>query len=299
MDVNEDDIPEDLLGFERPRDADGEVSHLPFSTHAFPDIPERGVGWVPQQESAVRYDQPPFEGLSPSVPQQVGVGAVPVGYQLDELVPVLPERCHQYAGPLSPSSSTETPTRSSKTKRQYLDIVLKPYEKGESIDELPLPKARLRWTPELHDRFLAAVERLGGEERATPKTIMQLMDVEGLTIFHVKSHLQKYRLSKQKLESAIERGKQGESSKRVIEKRDGSQFQNQRDLKRMLPKVSSKMATKHSSVQLNTAGEGTSAGMENMLRAAYEEGYRAGSLGAKSKYTAGREFDGEREGVID
>ncbi|KAF6174600.1 hypothetical protein GIB67_006252 [Kingdonia uniflora] len=52
---------------------------------------------------------------------------------------------------------------------------------------------RLRWTAELHHCFLRAIERLGGQERATPKLVLQLMDVRGLTISHVKSHLQMYR----------------------------------------------------------------------------------------------------------
>nr|TKS03869.1 hypothetical protein D5086_0000148980 [Populus alba] len=49
---------------------------------------------------------------------------------------------------------------------------------------------RLRWTPDLHHCFVHAVERLGGEDRATPKMVLQIMDVEDLTISHVKSHLQ-------------------------------------------------------------------------------------------------------------
>ncbi|XP_022766538.1 transcription repressor KAN1-like isoform X2 [Durio zibethinus] len=55
---------------------------------------------------------------------------------------------------------------------------------------------RMRWTSSLHARFVHAVELLGGHERATPKSVLELMDVKDLTLAHVKSHLQMFRTVK-------------------------------------------------------------------------------------------------------
>ncbi|URE47449.1 Myb-like DNA-binding domain [Musa troglodytarum] len=80
--------------------------------------------------------------------------------------------CNNKSGDTTEGSSGRAPT-----VRQYIR------------SKLP----RLRWTPDLHLAFVHAVERLGGQERATPKLVLQLMNVRGLSIAHVKSHLQMYR----------------------------------------------------------------------------------------------------------
>ncbi|XP_019254889.1 PREDICTED: protein PHOSPHATE STARVATION RESPONSE 1-like isoform X2 [Nicotiana attenuata] len=78
-------------------------------------------------------------------------------------------------------------------------------------------KTRIRWTQHLHDRFVECVNRLGGADKATPKAIVKLMDSEGLTIFHVKSHLQKYRSAKYIPESAEGKSEKMDSPNNVTQ----------------------------------------------------------------------------------
>ncbi|CAH8364337.1 unnamed protein product, partial [Eruca vesicaria subsp. sativa] len=76
-------------------------------------------------------------------------------------------------------------TNNSKNQRTKMSLVL-------SRDAKP----RLKWTCELHHRFIEAVNQLGGPNKATPKSLMKAMEIPELTLYHLKSHLQKYRLGK-------------------------------------------------------------------------------------------------------
>ncbi|KAL9326790.1 hypothetical protein ACSQ67_007435 [Phaseolus vulgaris] len=59
-------------------------------------------------------------------------------------------------------------------------------------------KMKVDWTPELHKKFVKAVEQLSIDQ-AIPSRILELMKVEGLTRHNVASHLQKYRMHKRQI----------------------------------------------------------------------------------------------------
>lgn len=75
-------------------------------------------------------------------------------------------------------------------------------KEAQLSSQAPSRKARRCWAPELHRRFLQALQQLGGSHVATPKQIRELMNVDGLTNDEVKSHLQKYRLHTRRPNSA-------------------------------------------------------------------------------------------------
>ncbi|XP_039164317.1 two-component response regulator ARR12 [Eucalyptus grandis] len=67
-------------------------------------------------------------------------------------------------------------------------------ENGHEIDDQSnQKKPRVVWSVDLHRKFVSAVEQLG-YDKAVPKKILDLMNVEGITRENVASHLQKYRL---------------------------------------------------------------------------------------------------------
>ncbi|CAE6075322.1 unnamed protein product [Arabidopsis arenosa] len=75
----------------------------------------------------------------------------------------------------------------------------------EDLSGKTLKRPRLVWTPQLHKRFVDVVAHLG-IKNAVPKTIMQLMNVEGLTRENVASHLQKYRLYLKRMQGLTNEG---------------------------------------------------------------------------------------------
>ncbi|CAN4084224.1 unnamed protein product [Withania somnifera] len=90
------------------------------------------------------------------------------------------------------------------------------YNSGDNVEKKNVRQyvrsklPRLRWTPELHRSFVHAIQRLGGQERATPKLVLQMMNVRGISIAHVKSHLQMYRSKK------LDESGQGRGNNRVM-----------------------------------------------------------------------------------
>ncbi|XP_019197965.1 PREDICTED: two-component response regulator ARR12-like [Ipomoea nil] len=66
-------------------------------------------------------------------------------------------------------------------------------DRCENEDPGTQKKPRVVWSVELHRKFVDVVNQLG-IEKAVPKRILDLMNVEGLTRENVASHLQKYRL---------------------------------------------------------------------------------------------------------
>ncbi|KAJ7515453.1 hypothetical protein O6H91_22G013900 [Diphasiastrum complanatum] len=83
---------------------------------------------------------------------------------------------------------------SSSNSKKRKDVKTEEEDDDNYVDDpLTLKKPRVVWSVELHQQFVRAVNQLG-IDKAVPKRILELMNVQGLTRENVASHLQKFRL---------------------------------------------------------------------------------------------------------
>ena len=122
----------------------------------------------------------------------------PPGHQMDPSVSF--EHMMAYQASVEHSRSFAAFKRSREDPAMQMQMGM---DGGEEDHAQALKRPRLVWTPPLHKRFVDAVAHLG-IKNAVPKTIMQLMNVEGLTRENVASHLQKYRLYLKRLQGCSE-----------------------------------------------------------------------------------------------
>lgn len=89
------------------------------------------------------------------------------------------------------------------TSKKRKDFSGGDFADDEVIDDVSsLKRARVHWTVQLHQQFVAAVNKVG-IEKAVPKKIVEVMKVQGLSRENVASHLQKYRLYLRRLSGII------------------------------------------------------------------------------------------------
>nr|XP_011467866.1 PREDICTED: transcription repressor KAN1-like [Fragaria vesca subsp. vesca] len=121
--------------------------------------------------------------------------------------PSFPPSKHDWVSMVRPSkwSKKEEPEGTSTNLRPNFNINVNDCSTASTpivnnhVSPLPIEisrNGRRIWTPELHSRFMKAINDLGGAEAATPKLVKDRMRVDGLTNDQVKSHLQKLRIYK-------------------------------------------------------------------------------------------------------
>ncbi|GFY93560.1 response regulator 12 [Actinidia rufa] len=124
--------------------------------------------------------------------------------KFDSKSPTVDEACQGNGKSLKESEPTGNEDKNGKVNRKRKDEEEEEEEdeeNGEENEDLATQKKpRVVWSIELHGKFVAAVNQLG-IEKAVPKRILDLMNVEGISRENVASHLQKYRLYLKRISS--------------------------------------------------------------------------------------------------
>ncbi|KAG9456270.1 hypothetical protein H6P81_000778 [Aristolochia fimbriata] len=116
------------------------------------------------------------------------------------------EKCQQGVGEagraISTTGATDPNGKLSRKRKDQNEEEDDDCEENGHANEDPAAqkKPRVVWSVELHRKFVAAVNQLG-IDKAVPKRILDLMNVERLTRENVASHLQKYRLYLKRISS--------------------------------------------------------------------------------------------------
>ncbi|KAK9176857.1 hypothetical protein WN944_028876 [Citrus x changshan-huyou] len=163
-------------------------------------------------------EENPFQACKSRAGAVAGAGAVATAFLPFKTCPVFPRKDDKeelpvhglslvtpgMKNPREDTGSTGSRTSCSKSVSSSAPNVQSNLRTGPQPPQQQTNRKQRRcWSPELHRRFVSALQQLGGSQVATPKQIRELMQVDGLTNDEVKSHLQKYRLHTRRTSPAV------------------------------------------------------------------------------------------------